>query len=133
MSRKLERKLIYITGIWQILDGLITILFYGMYQRNQFSSLAGLSFEQAKGIESIFGSIFMFISIFGTLLMGLGMINLVTARNYMKDHVSSAKVGIWLLVVGIFSYFIMDIVSLVLTMTAAVLYLAKNKSIRMEQ
>lgn len=133
MSRNLERRLVYATGIWQIIDGLITILIFGTYQRQQFASVTDLPLEQLNALESIFGSLYIFISLFGVLLIGLGLINLVTARNYMKDRSTSVKTGIWLIAVGIFSYFIMDIISLVLCMSAGILFLAKNKSIKIQE
>lgn len=129
--RKIERYLVNIVGVWQILDGLITIAIYGLYRRSQFAGIENLSFNQAKGLESIFGSVYMFINLFGVMLLAMGILNLVIARNYMKDNTIDKRVGAWLVFNGIFSYFIMDLVSVVLLLTGSLVYMAKNKAISM--
>ncbi|WP_265457894.1 hypothetical protein [Enterococcus sp. HY326] len=125
MNRKIERRLVKITGIWQIIDGLITILVYGIYQQQVLTG--GLS-----TIEHV-GNMFFFICMFGTLLIGLGLFNLILSKRYMKDQETSKKIGCYLLVLGIFSYFIMDFVTMVLAMAAGVIFLARNKSIRISK
>lgn len=130
ITRKFERRLVYALGIWQIIDGLITILFYGVYQQSQMTNNINVSFNQLYALESTFGSIFNFINLFGLFLIGLGLINVVIAKNYIKDTTVNYKVGFWLLVIGFFSYFIMDILSVILSLGAGVIYLAKNKSIQ---
>ena len=132
MTRKLERRLTYLVGIWQIIDGVITILFYGTHIRNQASNIEGLSYGYAKGMNSIFGSIYSLIGTFGILLIGLGLLNLYFAKQHLKDDAISYKVPFWLIGVGIFSYFIMDIPSLILCMSAGVIALSKNKSLKMK-
>lgn len=130
ITRTFERRLVYALGIWQIIDGLITILYYGVYQQSQMMSGENLASEQIYVLENTFGSVFNFINIFGLLLIGLGLINLVVAKNYVKDTIVNYKVGIWLVGVGLFSYFIMDILSVIISISAGVIYLAKNKSIQ---
>lgn len=132
MNRKLERRLVYFAGVWQIIDGVITILFYGSYIRKQASNIEGLSYEYAKGLDSIFGSIYSFIGMFGVLLIGLGLLNLYFAKRHLKDSTLAYKVPFWLIGTGIFSYFIMDIPSLILCMSAGVIALSKNKSLKLK-
>lgn len=126
MSRNIERKLVYVVGSWQLVHGLFTILYYSIFQRNTVSTAIYYQFD---GMLSA-GTIFAVINTFGTLVMGIGLFNLVAARNYMKDNTISKKIGAWLILIGLFSYFIMDMPSLVLAMSAGILYLAKNKSIK---
>lgn len=130
ITRKFERRIVYILAAWQIIDGVITILFYGLYQQNKLMTNPEISSEQIYALEGIFGSMFTFITVFGLLLIGLGLINLVIAKNHIKDTIINNKIGIWLLVLGVASYFIMDILSMVLSLSAGVIYLAKNKSIQ---
>jgi hypothetical protein len=133
MSRKTERILVRLLGCWQVIDGVITILLYSMYKRNQLSGVTNLSNEHAKAIDAAFGNIFIFIGMFGTLLIGCGLFNLVVAKRYIKDNQMNQKVGIWLIALSIFSYFSMDLLSVVLGMSAAVILLSKNKGIRRHQ
>jgi hypothetical protein len=126
MSRKIERRLVVVMASWQMLHGLFTILYYSVFQRQAVSSTIAHQFNGTVPQASIF----IVINIFGTLMIGLGMFNLVAAKNYMKDNTVN-KIGYWLVGVGLFSYFVMDIVSLILAMGAGVWYLAKNKSIHL--
>lgn len=131
MSRRLERNLVRIVGVWQIIDGLITILVYGTLKKVGGANLIeNTSFAYMKAMESIVGSIYIFIGIFGAALIGLGMFNLVCAKKYIKDDQVHVKVALWLLICGAFTYIIMDIVSVILCMSAGLIILAKNKSIK---
>ncbi|MED3963433.1 hypothetical protein [Niallia taxi] len=131
MNRKLERTLVFIAGIWQIIDGLLTILVYGTLKKIEGANLIeNTSFAYMKAMESVVGSIYIFIGIFGSILIGLGLFNLVCAKKYIKDDQVHVKVAIWLLVCGVMSYFIMDIISVILYMSAGMIMLAKNKSIK---
>ena len=131
MSRKKERTLIKIMGIWQIIDGLITIMFYGIYQeffaQNNSSSFS----TQYHGMNALFGNAFLFVCGFGTLLIGLGLFNLIASQKYVKDDQVITSIGVVLLIQAFFSYMIFDVISLILGMSAAVILLAKNKSIRL--
>lgn len=131
MSRKKERTLIKIMGIWQIIDGLITIMFYGIYQeffaQNNMSSFS----TQYHGMNALFGNAFLFVCGFGTLLIGLGLFNLIASQKYIKEDQVITSIGVVLLIQAFFSYMIFDVISLILGMSAAVILLAKNKSIRL--
>ncbi len=128
MKLMMERNLVRLLGIWQIVDGLITIIVYGLFKRYQFSQLSDLSYQDAKAMDSIFGSTFIVISIFGTLLIGLGLFNLVVAKRYLNDQEIGKKWIVWLLVVALFSLVVMDIISLVLATVSLAVLMAKNKA-----
>ena len=131
MNRRLERRLVKIAGVWQIIDGLITILVYGTYKKVEGANLIEhTSFAYMKAIESVVGSIYIFIGIFGAVLIGLGLFNLVCVKKYIKDDQVHVKVAIWLLVCGAISYIVMDIINVVLCLSAGLIILAKNKSIK---
>ncbi|GAA0365285.1 hypothetical protein GCM10008932_16870 [Alkalibacterium iburiense] len=125
MTRKTERLLMKTVGFWQICHGLFTIVYYSIINRNALTTQMYHQFGTANDIKALL----IFINIFGTVMMGIGLFNLVAEKNYMKDN-SINKIGIWLLVNAVFSYLIMDMISLVLGMSATVIYFAKNKSIR---
>lgn len=129
MNRKTERRLIRIMGIWQILDGLLTIIFYGLMPQVGITNSES-TFAQLTAISEQFGSVTIFICTFGTFLIGLGISNLVVSKRYVKNDQINIKVGVFLIIQGIFSYAILDIISLALAMTAGVILLAKNKGIR---
>ncbi|MBC2317099.1 hypothetical protein HCC18_09570 [Listeria booriae] len=133
MSRRLERVFIYIAAAWQLLDGLLTIFVYGVFIKKQGLDVAGLSVAQMRAMKALFGSIFNFVVIFGVLLILLGLLNIYLARKHWKDGAVDWKLPVWLLVCGIFSYFIMDIPNIFLFMSAGIIGLAKNKGMRARQ
>ncbi|MBE6183507.1 hypothetical protein [Heyndrickxia ginsengihumi] len=130
MSRRLERGLIYCTGIWQIVDGLLTIFLYGLYIKKQGSKAAGLNIPEMHAMQSLFGSIFNFVVIFGFFLIIIGLVNLYLGKYLLKDGVILWRTPIWFLSCGIISYFMMDVVSLFLLMSSGVITLAKNKGFK---
>ncbi|WP_259545311.1 hypothetical protein MHI39_12425 [Heyndrickxia sp. FSL K6-6286] len=131
MSNKMERIIVYTAAIWQLLDGFITVFIYGPYIRNKGANINGLSYGEKKGLESIFGSIYSFVSIYGILLILLGLVTIYFTKTYMKNDIVPKKVPFWFLLCGIISYFTMDIISLVLYMGAGIIILAKNRSLKM--
>lgn len=125
ISRKNERTLFRIVGIWQVIQGVFTILYYSIM--NRMSTVSSLHHLLNSDYDTVL--IMAIINIFGSLMIGLGIFNLVVSKNYMKDS-SLTKTGYWILLNSIFSYLIFDIISLVFGMSALVIYFAKNKSIR---
>ncbi|MGM9902422.1 MAG: hypothetical protein ACI32O_00635 [Enterococcus sp.] len=120
-------------GIWQIIDGLVTIIFYGLSKQWELFGINQANLSYLKQLNDHYGNIFLFICTFGIFLIGLGMINLLLSQKYIKDDQEHFKIGLYLLVQGIIAYFILDFISLILGMTAGVLLLAKNKSIRLNK
>lgn len=129
MTRQLEKRLTLALGIWQIIDGLITILYYGVYKLGPLSGKLGQAPEESA-IAVVNSSMFTLVCTFGSLLIGLGLMNLVMAKRYLKNEATTKKIGLFLLGQGLFSYFILDIPSMVLSITCGVIYFAKNKAIK---
>lgn len=127
MSRNLERKLIMILGTWQILDGLITIFYYGLYKYGWKVSDLSSSSDVS---EVIYSNLFTVTTTFGILLISLGLVNILISHKYLKDNQISQKIGIFLIIQAIFAYMIFDIISVVLGISAAIILLSKNKSIK---
>jgi uncharacterized membrane protein len=131
MSRKFERRLMWALGLWQIIDGVITILAYGTYIKLTGAKGGNaLNFANAKALNAIFGSMYMFVVLFGVALIGLGLLSVYFAKCAMQDNRVLRGVIVYLFVVGIAAYFCMDILSVGLAILAGVLALSKNKAIR---
>jgi len=119
MSRKQEQLLITVMGIWQIIDGMLTIIYYGIFQRG--NGMLGLS-------PAVYPNGYMMvITGFGTLLITLGIINLLLSRRYIKDDQVYWKIGFFLLFESVLSFIVLDLISAVLGLTAAILLMAKTK------
>lgn len=125
ISRKNERTLFTIVGIWQLVQGAFTIIYYSIVNRLD-TTTSLFNFLSNSHDTALLMTI---INIFGSLLIGLGIINIVVVKNYMKDS-SLTKTGYWIMANSVFSYLVFDIISLVFGMSACVIYFAKNKSIK---
>ncbi|MED2972898.1 hypothetical protein P4361_11765 [Fictibacillus sp. B-59209] len=128
MNRKLERKLIIIGSVWQMLSGLLTIFVYGSYIKSQSNGIHETQFAQMKAMESLFGSLYSFAVTFGLFFVAIGLLNLYLARNFKDDKVE-VKLSFWFILLGVASYFFMDFLSTVLFLSGGILALAKNKTI----
>lgn len=127
MKRGIERKLVILLGIWQIIDGLITIFYYGLYKYGyQLNTLS----DKNEFTDTLQSSLFTVTNTFGILLISLGLINLLISKRYLKDNQISRKIGVFLIIQSLFSYIIFDLISVIFGMSSAVIILAKNKSIK---
>lgn len=129
MTRKLERILMYIGAGWQMAAGAITIFFYASYIKKQGLGIKEPSLPKAEAFRSAFDSLYMFAVTFGMLFIALGLINLYLAAQ-LRDEEVSVKIPIWLLIIGLSSYLVMDLLGSLIFLSAGLLALAKNKSIK---
>ncbi|MBO0959279.1 hypothetical protein J1P26_05995 [Neobacillus sp. MM2021_6] len=128
MNRKLERRLVMVGSIWQIVSGLLTIFVYASYIKNEGLNSSYNTLAKWEAAQSIFGSLYMFSVTFGMLFVILGMVNFVLAKT-LKDDQAEVKKPIWFLLVGLASYLVMDLLGSLMFLSAGILALAKNKSI----
>lgn len=134
MSRKLERRLVWALGIWQLIDGIITIIGFGTYIKLTGAKGGNaLNYQNAKALNAIFGSLYTFLVIFGVALIGLGLLSVYFAKWCMQDDKVLKGVVWYLFAVAIAAYFCMDILSVGLAIVSAVVALAKNKTIKLQK
>ena len=131
ISRKMERGLGLIAGIWQIFNGLITIFIYAPHHRRGGLRLIDESFTliEAEAISQVFGNIYMFIVTFGMTYMIAGIWLIYLSRK-MTDNQVAYIVPTMALLIGGVAYFTMDILSVIFCLSAGSLALAKNKAIK---
>ncbi|MGO4937441.1 hypothetical protein ACTQ54_07440 [Fundicoccus sp. Sow4_H7] len=121
MSRKLERIIIYIASIWQIITGAITA---GIYLFNLESTFLG-----ANSALSTFGN---FVFIYGMAYVTIGIINAIFANKYLEDgSILKVMLYFWIGQIVVF-LLLVDYVSLMLLILATTIAFAKNKSIKMQ-
>lgn len=128
MNRKLERRLALIGSVWQVTSGLLTIFLYATYIKGEGLKTSSNSIAKLEAADSVFGSLYMFSVSFGMIFVILGILNFVLARK-LKDDQTEVKKPIWFILLGLASYFVMDILGSILFLSAGILALAKNKSI----
>ncbi|MGX7133059.1 hypothetical protein [Enterococcus songbeiensis] len=129
MNRKVERRMMTVMGIWQIIDGLMTILYFGFYKLAPLSGKMGVHASD-QAVQSFNSSMFTLTCTFGSLLIGLGIFNLIIAKRYLKNGQLAKKFGFFFLGQGLFSYFILDIPSVILGIAAGVVYFAKTRALK---
>lgn len=128
VNRKLERRLVMVGSIWQIVSGLLTMFVYASYIKNKGLNSSYNTLAKLEAAQSIFGSLYMFSVSFGMLFVILGILNLVLAKT-LRDHKTEVKKPIWFILLGFSSYLVMDILGSLMFLSAGILALAKNKSI----
>mgnify|MGYP007039440777 CR=1 FL=1 len=80
MNRKLERRLVMVGSIWQIVSGLLTIFVYASYIKNEGLNSSYNTLARLEAAQSIFGSLYMFSVSFGMLFVIMGILNFVLAK-----------------------------------------------------
>lgn len=128
VNRKLERRLVMVGSIWQIVSGLLTIFVYASYIKNEGLNKSFNTLPNLEAAQSIFGSLYMFSVAFGMLFVILGIVNYVLAKT-LKDDKVEVKKPFWFILLGVASYLVMDLLGALMFLSAGILALAKNKSI----
>jgi cytochrome c biogenesis protein CcdA len=128
VNRKLERRLVMIGSIWQIVSGLLTIFVYASYIKQEGLNASYNTLAKLEAAQSIFGSMYMFSVSFGMLFVLLGILNLFLGKS-LKDDKAEIKKPVWFIILGLASYLMMDILGSLMFLSTGILALAKNKSI----
>ena len=122
INRKLERVIIRIGGLWNICNGTLTLFFYSPYVRNKlFQNLDATT----KGLNYLTENLSSFVMIYSFFFIVLGVFNLYISTK-LEDTLS-IKIPVWIIMVGIVSYFLIDLISALAYLSAGVLSLSKNK------
>ncbi|EOL42720.1 hypothetical protein [Enterococcus phoeniculicola] len=121
-NRKLERVIIRIGGMWNICNGTLTLFFYSPYVRNNLFQNLNAS---TKGLNYLTENLSSFVMIYSFFFIVLGVLNLYLSTK-LKETIA-VKIPIWIVLVGMFSYLLVDIISALAYLSAGVLSLSKNK------
>lgn len=123
MSRKVERKLCQIGGIWNILTGTITLFFYSTWiKTNLFENMNG----ETRGLNFLSENLNLVVMTFGLIFILVGCLNLILAAR-IENQAVIKKMPIWFLIWGLISFFTVDIVGVLCYLLASFLLLTKNK------
>ncbi|WP_278600596.1 hypothetical protein [Clostridium tertium] len=128
LNRKLERNMILIGSIWQLLSGLATIFIYATYIKTKGVGLGDISQVDITSIQLLLDNVYIVTTTIGFLFMAMGLVNLYIYKKTKNNVVEKGK-GIWFIVCSLISYFFMDIISAILFMVSGVIMLSKNKAI----
>ncbi|WP_195430148.1 hypothetical protein [Clostridium sp. D46t1_190503_E9] len=128
LNRNLERNMILIGSIWQILSGITTIFIYATYIKTKGVGLEDISQMDITSIQLLLDNVYIVTTTIGFLFIAMGLINLCIYKKTKNNMIEKGK-GIWFIVCSIISYFFMDFISAIIFMVSGVIMLSKNKAI----
>ncbi|WP_139903125.1 DUF4064 domain-containing protein [Clostridium thermarum] len=128
MSRKFEKSLSLMGAFWQIITGVITIFFYGTWIRGQVLDSESASALDVMSSRVVAKNLYSFTVTFGVFFVLLGIINIYCSYKLNPQKVAK-KIPIWFILCSLISFFCMDFIGCIAFMSAAVIALARNKSI----
>ncbi|MCR6094966.1 hypothetical protein HXA31_13995 [Salipaludibacillus agaradhaerens] len=131
MSRGLERKLLIIGAAWNMITALLTIFnYYSWFNREGAQRLETVDLNTAIAGSQMVNNILQIILIFGIFMLIGALITFLVAVK-IRDNEIQKKVVIWIGFWVVVQLLSMDLIGVSIYLVAFVVYLAKNKAIRM--
>ncbi|WP_084309297.1 hypothetical protein [Alkalihalobacterium bogoriense] len=131
VSRGLERKLLIAGSVWNLVTSLITIFsYYSWFNREGAQRLENVDMNTAIAGSQMINNILQVILMFGLFIFVGAIITFLVAVK-IKDNEIQSKVVIWIAVWGLVQLASMDFIGFAIFLIAFVIYLAKNKAIRL--
>lgn len=130
MSRGLERKLLIIGSFWNLVTSLLTIFsYYNWFDREGSLSLENSDLNTMIAGSQMVNNVLQVILLFGIFMLVGAIINFLIAVK-IKDNEIQNKVLVWIGIWGLVQLASMDIIGFLIFLIAFVIYLAKNKAIK---
>ncbi|WP_078579021.1 DUF4064 domain-containing protein [Salipaludibacillus agaradhaerens] len=131
MSRGLERKLLIIGAAWNMITALLTIFnYYSWFNREGAQRLEAVDLNTAIAGSQMVNNILQIILIFGIFMLVGAIITFLVAVK-IRDNEIQKKVVIWIGFWAVVQLMSMDLIGVSIYLIAFVVYLAKNKAIKM--
>lgn len=126
MNRKMERVVIRVGGIWNIINGALTLFLVSPWVKSGlFENLSG----QTRGLNYLSENLNTFVTTYCLLYIFLGVLNLYLSTR-IEDETAPRAIPIWFFLFGLVSFMMVDIISAVTYIVASVISLSKNKAVR---
>lgn len=133
MSRKLERNLLVLGSIWNLITSLLTIFSYNTWFHKEGTSQLSFADPDTMIVGThLLDNISKVILTFGLLMFVGSIVNFLIAIK-IKDAVIQKKVLIWIGFWGVVQLISMDIIGFVIFMVVFIIYLSKNKAIKLSE
>lgn len=133
MNRGLERKLLITGSLWNLITALLTMFsYYTWFKREGAQRLELVDQSTALAGSQMVNNILDVILLFGIFMLVGAIVNFIIAIK-MKDNQIQNKVIIWIGIWGAVQLLSMDLIGFVIFSIAFVIYLAKNKAVRLSQ
>jgi len=131
MKRTLERNLLRGGAIWNLINGMVTILGYATWIKT--SGIGALSSGMSADINfdgSLIDSVYTIAVGYGILQLIIGVFNLIIVRR-MRNNQIQKRVVFWLGGLLIFSVVTLDVIGIIIYSVLFVIYQSRNKAIRL--
>ncbi len=127
MNRKTERIIIRIGGIWNIVNGALTLFLVSPWVKSGlFENLNA----QTRGLNYLSENLNSFVTTYCLLYIFLGVLNIYLSTR-MEDESAFRAIPCWFFLLGLASFMMVDVISAVAYIVASVMSLAKNKAVKM--
>jgi hypothetical protein len=131
MSRGLERKLLITGAAWNMITALLTIFnYYSWFNKEGARRLETADLNTAIAGSQMVNNILQVILIFGIFMLVGAIITFLVAVK-IRDNDIQKKVVIWIGFWAVVQLMSMDLIGVAIYLVAFVVYLAKNKAIRL--
>ncbi|WP_306982919.1 hypothetical protein [Alkalicoccobacillus murimartini] len=133
IKRGIERKLLIVGSMWNACTALLTIFsYYSWFDQEGAARLESQELNTMIAGSQMVNNILQVIMLFGIFMLIGALINFVVAVK-LKDHEIQKGVVIWMVVWGLILIVSMDIIGFLIVLFALVIYLAKNKAIKLSK
>lgn len=130
MERKLERNILKLAGVWNIINGLITVLAYSSWLKvGGIAEITTMQSGQAQISGSILDSVYMVTVGYGFLQIIIGVINFIVVRS-MRNNAIQVGFIVWIVSLALISLTTLDVIGTLVYTVLFVIYQARNKAIK---
>jgi len=131
MSRMHERILLMVGCVWNLFTGLLTIFSYNTwFKQNGKAKLQALDIDEQFVGSHLMDNVSHVIMVFGLFMFVAAIVNFLIFKS-IKDNTIQKKMLAWIGIWAVIQLVSMDVIGFVIFMVAFVLYIAKNKAIKL--
>lgn len=127
--RKVERRLLLIASIWNMLTSILTIIGYAPWFREKGTRMLNTNKQNSYFSSSLVDSIVQISMIYGLLMFSISLVGIYMSYK-MKDNQINTKMIVWVVFCLLISFVSFDVLSILLYSIVLVIYVARNKSIK---
>ena len=130
MERKLERNILKLASVWNIINGLITVLAYGNWLKAEgVSEMMVMEANQVQMTGTLLDSVYMITVSYGLLQIIIGLVNFIVVRNIRNNAIQMGFI-VWFVSLALISLTTLDVFGTLFYVVLIVIYQARNKAIK---
>lgn len=130
MKRTIEKRVLIVAGIWNIITATLTIVGYSTWFKsegvNAFSANGQLNYLNTSMLDSLVS----IIMVFGLLIFAIGVCNLYLSKK-INTIQKNWRMNTWLIICVSIHFFSFDLIGTLLYLVTLVIYMARTKAIKL--